>query len=136
MPDLRHPHRLLVALLVAVLCVPAAASARRGGGDDRPEVRAGGACGKGATSRLRLRGRDGAIKVQLELHGRRGGERWRIVLTHERRVAWRGAVRTHGASAWLEVERRVPDYPGGDLVAARAAGPGGVVCQASAVLPG
>jgi hypothetical protein len=138
MPDLRHSHRLLGPLLVLALCLPAAAVARRGGdgGGDRPEVRVGGACGEGATARLRLRGRDGTIRIQLEVHGRRNGERWRIVLTHERRVAWRGTARTHAPSGWLEVERRVADYAGGDLVAARAAGPRGVVCQAAAVLPG
>ena len=59
-----------------------------------------------------------------------------MVFVHERRVVYRAHHRTAGASGSFSVERRVGDYAGADLVMARAVGPRGLTCQATAVLPG
>lgn len=123
-----------IPLVVALLLGPAPAGALgRGGG---PEVRASGVCGAGATARIRLRGRDGAIRVRFEVDHRRAGERWRVVLIQDRRVAWRGTARTAGARGAFEVERVLRDLPGGDQVSARAWGPHGLTCTAGATLAG
>jgi hypothetical protein len=106
-----------------------------GGGGDRPEVRVPGSCGTGASSSLKVKARDGGLETEFEVHGRRVA-RWRVTMVHEREVAWRGVRRTSGASRSFSVEYRLPDYSGADLVTARAVGPGGVVCSASATLPG
>src|SRR3954447_1209349 len=126
--------RALLTLSVAVALAFAAASpalAHRGG-----DVRATGTCGHGATSQLRLRAKDGAIRVELEVRGRRGGERWRVVLVHERRVAWRGRARTRGGSDSFRIRRSIPDFSGADQVTARAAGPHGNTCVAGGRLTG
>ncbi|MGZ6695860.1 MAG: hypothetical protein ACXVFL_09465 [Solirubrobacteraceae bacterium] len=125
-----------LAVLVAAICAiaPAAAAARDGGGG-RPEVRVAGACGHGATSQLRLRARDGAIELEFEVDERRAGRLWRVVVVHEHRVAWRGRARTRGPSGSFSLERRLGDYTGSDQVMARAVGPGGITCQATATLP-
>jgi len=93
-----------------------------------------GTCAKGAESKLRLRSRDGRISVELEVRRDRRGERWRVVLAHERRVAWRGSVRTPRSGGSFRVRRSLPDFDGSDRVTVRASGPRGVSCEASATL--
>jgi hypothetical protein len=121
---------------LTLLCGPVPASAKHGGGDDgRREARVAGACSAGATSKLRLRSRDGAISVEFSVNRRRDGERWRVVLVHERRVAWRATLRSNSSGSF-RVERSLDDFDGPDQVTARASGPGGITCVASATLPG
>lgn len=114
-----------------VLLAPAPALAR--GGDD---VRVSGTCGGRATSSLRLKAKDGAIEVEFEVRSTRGRERWRVVLVHERRVAWRGRVRTRSGSDSFRIRRSLADFGGADQVTARASGPRGNTCQATGVLTG
>jgi hypothetical protein len=129
----RFASTTVAALCVALALVAPAPALGRGGDDD---VRVSGTCGKGATSKLRLRAKDGAIAVEFEVKGNRGGQRWRVVLVHERRVAWRGRVRTRSGSGSFRVRRSLPDFGGADQVTARASGPGGNTCQATGVLTG
>jgi hypothetical protein len=116
---------ILSAVVALALAGPAPASAR--GGHD---VRVSGHCGRGATSQLRLSAHDGAIRVEFEVRGRRGGERWRVVLVHERRVRWRGRARTRSGS------HSFPDFSGADQVTVRASGPRGNTCVAGGRLTG
>jgi hypothetical protein len=121
----------LCAIAALLAAVPAAA--KDGGGRD---VRATASCGGGTTSSLRLRARDGAIAVEFEVRRRRGvPQRWRVVLVQERRVAWRGTVRATRSRAF-RVRRSLGDLAGPDRVTARATGPGGASCEASATVPG
>ena len=142
----RRLARLLACLLVCLLAVAPAAVAKDGdggggrggsgsGNDRRVEVRSAGRCGPGATSELRLRAEDGVIEIRFEVDHTRPKARWRVAFVHERRVAFRGKARTRGQSASFKVERDVADLPGADLVTARAWGPNGLSCLASARLP-
>ena len=115
---------LLTILMALALAVPAFA-------DD--DVRVEGSCGAGAESQLRLRADDGSIRVEFRVDSRRSGERWRVTLVHERRVVWRGRVRTRSGGSF-RIRRTVPDFDGADEVSVRAAGPGGNTCQAGATL--
>jgi hypothetical protein len=117
-----------VAFLLALvsLAIPGAAIA---------DVRVAGTCGSGAAAQLRLKADDGAIRVRFEVDGYRAGERWRIVLVHERRVVWRGTRRTRSGSR-VRIRRSIPDYGGADSVRAHAAGPRGNTCSASAIIAG
>lgn len=128
------PSLLVLAALLLAFAAAAPGASARGGDGGGAEVRVSGTCGKGATARLRLRGRDGGIKVQFEVDHHRSGATWRIVLVQDRRVVWRGRARMRGDS--LEVARRLRDLPGADRVTARAWGPGGITCSAAATLPG
>jgi hypothetical protein len=133
------PIVLALALLALALVGPASALARGGGGGggggNRPEVRVAGTCGHGATSTLKLKARDGGIEAEFEVHARTGSS-WRVTFVQERRTVWRGHARTGGASHSFSVERRLGDYAGPDQVFARAVGPRGMTCQATATLPG
>ncbi|MEY2517094.1 MAG: hypothetical protein QOJ89_4452 [bacterium] len=135
---LRASSSLLSALALALL-VATPATARggvedRGGDGGRGEARVAGRCSGGGTSQLRLRSRDGAIALEFEVSRRRASEGWRVVVVHERRVAWRGTARTGGSGGSFRVRRSLGDLDGPDLVTVRASGPGGVTCRASATL--
>jgi hypothetical protein len=126
-------HGAVVALL---LVAPSAALAKDGGSgsDDRREARVTATCSKGATAELRLRSRDGAIRLEFELRRRRSGELWRVAVVQERRVVWRASLRTRGSSGSLRVRRSLRDLDGPDRVTVRASGPRGLTCEASAML--
>ena len=137
-----RPFPLAIALVLLALVVLAPASAlAKGGGDggggggSRPEVRVAGSCGRGATSTLKLKARDGGIEAEFEVHGR-AGSAWSVAFVQERTTVWRGRARAAGTSHSFSIERRLGDYPGPDQVFARAVGPRGVTCQATATLPG
>jgi hypothetical protein len=127
---------LLVMLLLALSA--GAAQARgddhgRGGGGD---VRAAGACGRGAGWSLRLRADDGGIEVRFRLWQTRGRGVWRIALVHEHRVSARATRKTTRSDSSFELRRTLADLQGSDTVTVHAWGPGGVGCRAAATLPG
>ncbi|MCW2997320.1 MAG: hypothetical protein JWN65_869 [Solirubrobacterales bacterium] len=129
----------LVLLACLVAAGPPVAMAKGGDGrgrGGRAEVRVSGNCGKGATSKLKLKGDDGAIELEFEVDHNRTGTRWRVTLVRERRVVARTTARTHGASGSFSVWRRLSDLSGSDRVTARAIGPRGLTCEATATLPG
>jgi hypothetical protein len=132
------PERLRLAVLIALAVALLAATpsgARDGASDD---VRTSVTCAKGVSAQLRVRADgDERIRVELEVRRRRSApETWRVVLVHERRVAWRGSVRKARSSSSFRVRRTWPDLDGPDAVTARAYGPGAVSCHVSATLAG
>jgi hypothetical protein len=127
-----RPTTLIIMSLLLALGVPAAASARHG--EDGGEVRAAGTCGGGVRSELKLKARDGAIEAEVEVDHARRGSLWRLTLSQEGRVVWRGSVRARSGS--LLVERRLRDLAGADRVSVRASGPRGVTCRVTATLAG
>jgi hypothetical protein len=137
LPAARRTHLAVLAaatlLSGSFLACPPDAIARGGEGGGG-EVRAAGSCGRGASSDLRLRSRDGGIRVRFQVEHARSGAAWRVVLVQDRRVVWRGRARNRAGS--FELERTLRDLPGADRVTARAWGPAGVTCAAAATLPG
>jgi hypothetical protein len=127
-----RPTTLIIMSLLLALGAPAAASARHG--DDGGEVRAAGTCGGGVRSELKLKARDGGIEAEIEVDHARRGSSWRLTLSQEGRVAWRGSVRARSGS--FSVERRLRDLAGADRISVRASGPRGVTCRLTATLPG
>jgi len=125
------PRALIVpALLSAALILPLAGKAD----DGREEVRRTVACSGSSSAELKLRSDDEAIRVELEIDSARGGSRWAVILVHERRIAYRGGVRTTGGGS-AKLRRSVRDWYGPDTVAARATGPRAETCRVSATLP-
>lgn len=123
---------LLCLLLLGLLLGAAPAVARDD--DGRREARVAATCSKGASGQLRLRSRDGEIRLEFEVKRRRRGESWRVVLVQERRVVWRRTLRTSRSGGSFRVRRVLPDLDGPDRVTARASGPRGLTCEASATL--
>jgi hypothetical protein len=124
------------AVAIAVLLAPLAARAlpaQARGGDDRGEARVAGVCASGAVASLRLKDEDDGIEVRFAVERSRPGT-WRVVVVHERRLAWRATVRTTRRDRSFELRRTLPDLPGSDTVTARAWGPAGSTCRATATV--
>ena len=126
-----RPTPLVIASLLVALALPAGASARHGNDD---EVRVSGTCGGSARSELKLKARDGGIEAEFEVDHARRGSSWRVTLSQEGRVVWRGSVRARSGS--FSLERGLRDLAGADRISARASGPRGVTCRATATLAG
>jgi hypothetical protein len=134
---LRHPLLLALVLVTAALSTAPAALARGGddgGGDGR--VRTTGICSGALRAALEARAKDGEIELRLDVRGARRGSSWRVTISQEGRVAWRGRARARGGSGAFRVRRSLRDLVGADRLTVRAAGPGGASCRASATLPG
>jgi hypothetical protein len=130
----RSLRRLLPALAAALglaLVLPGAALADDG--DDGRDVRRAGSCTDASSVTLRLRARDDLIRVELELDSR-PGSRWTVILLHERRIVFRGVLRTGRSGGELRLRRTVPDWFGRDTLVARATGPRAAICRVSAAL--
>jgi hypothetical protein len=123
---------LLTGLLV--LAVPVTARADDG---DEADVRVERSCSARSTVRLRVRTRDDdELRVDYTVRTVRRGAVWSVVVVHERRIAWRGRVRTGSSSGDFSRRLSLPDWPGRDTVTVRALGPGGEVCRATVTISG
>ena len=105
------------------------------GAGGRTEVRVAGSCGAGARSELRVtqQDRNSPIEARFDVYGR-ARSKWKVVVTHERDVAWRGNRWVLPAAGYLRVARSLPDYDGPDTVSVRAWGPKGLTCRATVQL--
>jgi len=122
----------LAATLLAV--APIARADDGDGGSDRVELRRTGLCSMSSRARLRVRAEDGRIRVELEIDTSRNGGAWTVIVLHERRIAFRGTLRTEAPSGSFELRRTVDDWFGPDAIVARATGPGGESCRLSVVV--
>jgi hypothetical protein len=129
---------VLLALLLLAFTAGAAQALGNdhgGGGSDNEDVRVAGDCGRGATSSLRVRGRDDGIEIRFRLRQTRGRGVWRITIVHENRVSVRATSKTTRTDDSFELRRTLPDLRGSDTVVVHAWGPSGLGCRAAATLP-
>ena len=126
----------LVLLLGAALAFFGARPVTALAKDGHDEVRVTGVCGGSAAAKLRLTSTDNGIELRFEVEHTRPGAVWRVALVQERRLAWKGVAKTTRPNGSFEVRRTLPDLPGADAVSASAWGPHGLVCRATATLPG
>ena len=122
----------LVAVLVACLALllPTVAAAD----DGEREVRRPGTCTGTSRAAIRLEAEDGTIDVEFEVGTRSRTRAWRVVLLHERRVAFQGLVRPRSGSRSIRLRRTLPDWFGRDTIVVRATGPGIETCRATATV--
>ena len=125
--------RLAATALGALLLVGAAgvapASAKGGGGD----VRVAGRCTARSTSKLKVKHDDGRIEAELEVDSNRVGQRWNVRLTDQGVQVFSGTATTTAPSGSFEVERRIANRAGVDVVRATATNPAtGETCTATA----
>lgn len=132
-PAISGGHRLgaLITLALAIVCLGGPASALADNGSE--DVRVAGTCGSGASSSLRLKADEGAIRVRFRVESNRGHSRWQVVIVREGRVVWRGRVRSDGGGSF-RVTRGIRNLQGADQVIARALGPHGITCIAAGTL--
>ncbi len=123
-----------IAAVVAALVFPLAAGADDGGNGATARVER--SCSGSSTIALRVRPRDGGLRVEIEVEAARPRGRWGVVVIHERRLVVRARVRTDPTAGGFAIRRVIPDWPGRDTVTVRAAGPRAEVCRASVTVAG
>lgn len=119
------------AVLVAALVLPLAGNAARA--DDDAEIRVRGTCSRTSEASLRARADDGRIRIDVRIDTRRRGAAWSVIVLHERRIAYRGVVRTNRSRA-IRLRRTVRDLFGRDSLVVRASGPARETCRVSGSL--
>lgn len=102
--------------------------------DGEREVRRAGTCTASSTATIRLEADDGKIDVEFEVRTRSATKQWRVVLLHERRVAFQGQVKPRSGGRSIRLRRTLPDWFGKDTVVIRATGPGIETCRATATI--
>lgn len=112
----------LTAALVVALAAPAASA----GGDDDDRVIRTGSCSGSADWKLKVKTDDGRLEVEGEIDSNVSGQRWRWTLRHNGSVSERGVGTTTGRSGSFEVERKVVDLRGTDVIVFRASRDGQV----------
>jgi hypothetical protein len=129
---LEIPRMARVAALVACLALllPTVAAAD----DGEREVRRAGTCTMSNRATLHLEADDGTIGVEFEIRTPSPTRSWRVVVVHERRIAFRGLLRPRGGGRSLRLRRTVPDWFGTDTIVVRATGPGIQACRAAATI--
>jgi len=126
--------RLVGAIAIAAVALPLPAGALGAGLGDDDDVRVVGSCSRSSEATMRLRADDGEIRVELRIDTGRARATWQVVLLHERRIDYRGSLRTTSSSRTLRLRRTVADWFGTDTIVARATGPRGETCRASATI--
>lgn len=122
---------LLAALVVCgALLLPTVAAAD----DGEQEVRRAGTCTGSSAATIRLDADDGKIEIEFEVRKRPSTRAWRVVLLHERRVAFQGFVKPRSGGRTIRLRTTVPDWFGKDTIVVRATGPGIETCRATATV--
>jgi hypothetical protein len=130
---LERPGRFVLGAVTVVclaLTLPTVAAADDG---DR-EVRKAGTCTASSRATIRLEADDGKIEVEFEIRTRSRTRAWRVVLLHERRVAFQGLLRPRGGGRSIRLRRTLPDWFGRDEIVVRATAPRLEACRVTATI--
>ena len=114
---MNRPTRLVTAVLLAAIALPAPAFAK-----DGDVIRRGG-CSSGADWKLKASPEDGRIEVEGEVDSSVNGQDWKWRLLHDGSVTARGRATTSGPSGSFEVRRVVVNLKGEDVLKLRARNP-------------
>jgi hypothetical protein len=98
------------AAAVTALILPAASPAS----DD--DIRRGGECTGGSSSKIKVKPDDGRLEVEFEVDQNRNGVKWKVRIKDNSDVVFRGSARTHAPSGSFSIERRIANRPGTDAI--------------------
>lgn len=114
----------IVAALVLITALAGPAAAR-----DSDVIRRGD-CSGVSTWKLKAGLRDGRIEVEFEVDQNRIGRSWRVRLSDNGEVFWRGTRTTQAPSGSFSVERTTANLPGTDRIVGYARNPdSGEICR-------
>jgi len=117
-------------LFVAALAFSLPASADDGHGR---QTRARGTCTASSRSRISIESEEGRMRIEFQLDAARPADRWNVVIVRERRIVFRGVLRTDGRHS-ARLRRTLPDWPGVEAVVVRATARSGETCRASVIV--
>ena len=108
--------RIVVGVAIAALAlVPASVAGAKDG-----DVIREGSCSGSSDWKLKLSPENGRIEVEYEIDQNQTGDDWRVTLKLNGERFFRGIRTTAGPSGSFEVNRRIDNGPGDELVTARA----------------
>jgi len=100
---------------VFVLMVPSAIASA-----GQNDVIREGSCGDASDWKLKVSPEDGRLEVEFEVDQNVSGDRWRVRISHDGDLAFRGIRTTRSASGSFEVRIIENDGSGSDVFRARA----------------
>lgn len=93
-----------------------------------------GSCSGSADWKLKAKQDDGRIEVEFEVDSNRNGQRWNVRLLRDGSLVWSGTRTTLAPSGSFDVERRISNSRGDDVIVGRAVHPAtGQVCRGRVV---
>jgi hypothetical protein len=92
-------------------------------GDDDDEIRREGSCTSGTDWKVKAKSDDGRIEFEGEVDSNVNGQTWSWRMKHNGSVSARGTGTTHGPSGSFDVERKLADLAGTDMLVFRAKNP-------------
>ena len=108
----------VAALVLLALCAgPVSAS------DDDEEVRREGSCGQGTEWKVKAKEDDGRIEFEGEVDSNRNGQTWRWKMKHNGSISAQGTATTRAPSGSFDVERKLADLSGTDMLVFKAKNP-------------
>jgi hypothetical protein len=119
-----------IAVFAAVLVAFASTAAAKDGGGDRGVVQRG-QCSAASHSKLKAKRDDSRLETEFEVDQNRAGQRWRVTITRNGSIVFRGIRTTQGPSGSFDVERLLAGGAGSHIVATAKALSGGETCRAS-----
>lgn len=84
------------------------------------DIRAGGQCTGGTTSKIKVKPDDGRLEVEFEVDQNRTGDRWKVKLKDNGDVVFKGSATTRGPSGSFEIERKISNKSGTDSITGTA----------------
>jgi hypothetical protein len=101
--------------------------AANAGDNDFREIRTGD-CSGSADWKLKVKRDDGRLEVEFEVDSNRNGQVWRVRMTRDGNVFMSGTRTTRAPSGSFDVERKISNSAGDDVVVGRATH-NGQVCR-------
>jgi hypothetical protein len=128
-----HGRRILRGALVpAVLAAMVLAETPATAHDDGDEIRREGTCSRGTEWKVKAKEDDGRIEFEGEVDSNQNGQSWRWKMKHNGSISAQGTSTTKGPSGSFEVERKLTNLAGTDLLVFKAKNLGsGERCRAS-----
>jgi hypothetical protein len=117
----RTPAGALAASVLAGLVL--AATPATAHDDDDDEIRREGSCSSGTEWKVKAKNDDGRIEFEGEVDSNQNGQTWRWRMKHNGSVSARGTSTTSGSSGSFEVERKLTNLSGTDLLVFKAKNP-------------
>jgi hypothetical protein len=106
---------VLIGLIAVVAALPAVALAK-----SSPGVIRQGNCSNGADWKLKAKLDDGRIETEFEVDQNVAGRAWRVVITRDGTVVFRGTRVTRPPSGSFSLTRRIANPRGPDRIVATA----------------
>ena len=108
-----------MTLAVGAGALAVASPAHASGGGDRGVERTG-RCSAGANWKLKAKHDDGRVETEFEVDSNRIGQTWRVRITDNGVLVFRGARRTLAPSGSFSIERHIVNRRGADTIRAVA----------------